>query len=64
MMSLIDKFVSRTTDVFNIQSAFLSFVSEHRRLGAILITERGEEKEKILGIVMAWDLPKIKEFLK
>lgn len=58
------KFISRTTDVFNIQDAFLSLVSQHKRLGAVFITERGKEDEKILGIITAWDLPKIKEFLK
>ena len=58
------KFLSKTTDVFNIQAAFLFFVSEHKRLGAVFITERGKEDEKILGIITAWDLPKITELLK
>ena len=33
------------------------------RLGAVLITKNGTKDEKPLGIITAWDLPKLKEYL-
>jgi len=58
------KFLAKNTDVFSIQEAFLSFVQEEKRLGAIFITETGKVNEKLLGIITAWDIPKIKSLLQ
>lgn len=52
-------FVAKETDVYSIRQKFLSFTSEKRRLGALFVTAHGRREEEIIGIVTAWDLPKI-----
>ncbi len=54
------QFVPKNTNVFNVQEKFLSFTVEQRRLAAIFVTENGRKPSKILGVITAWDLPKIK----
>lgn len=53
------QFLPESIDVFTVKRAFTSFTKEKKRLGAIFLTENGQKQEKILGIVTAWDLPKI-----
>jgi len=55
------KFIPRKTNVFEVQDFFLSFTENRRRLAALFITENGKKEEAILGIITAWDLPKINE---
>jgi len=52
-------FVAQETDVYSIRQKFLSFTSEKKRLGALFVTANGRREEDIIGIVTAWDLPKI-----
>lgn len=55
------EFVPKNTNVFDVQEKFLSFTAKQRRLAAIFVTENGRKEEKILGMITAWDLPKIKK---
>ncbi len=57
------RFIAEDSDVFSIQEDFLSFVDERRRLGVLFVTNTGKPKEKILGVITAWDLPKIHELI-
>lgn len=52
-------FVAQDTDVYRVREKFVSFTSEKRRLGALFVTSNGRREEAIIGIVTAWDLPKI-----
>lgn len=52
-------FVSQNIDAFTIRESFMSFTSEKKRLGAVFVTEHGNQNEPILGIITAWDLPKV-----
>lgn len=58
------KFIPANTDIFKVQKMFDSAINKGERLGALIITRRGGEDEKPIGIITAWDLPKIKEYLK
>lgn len=53
------RFISPDTDVYTIRDFFMSFTSEKKRLGAVFITESGDEQDKIIGIITAWDMSKI-----
>jgi len=57
------KFVSADTSVFEIQRMFDDSIRRGKRLGVIFITESGKKDEHPIGIVTAWDLPKINDFL-
>jgi CBS domain-containing protein len=52
-------FVTRNASAYAIRDEFLSSVEEQKRIGAVFVTETGEKNEKLLGIITAWDLPKI-----
>lgn len=60
----IHKFVSADTSVFEIQKMFDDSIKQGKRLGVIFITNSGKKDERPVGIVTAWDLPKINDFLK
>ncbi len=53
------KFVSQDTSAFAVREAFTTFLSEKKKLEAVLVTQTGNPQEHIKGIITAWDLPKI-----
>ncbi|MFH0923144.1 MAG: CBS domain-containing protein [Candidatus Falkowbacteria bacterium] len=57
------KFISRNTNVFDIRESFSNSIKKQRRLGVIFVTADGKKNEKLLGIITAWDLPKIDKLL-
>lgn len=59
-------FLSRNTDVYQIKEEFERVTNEKKaknfkRLGVIFISDSGKPTEKILGLITAWDLGKIKD---
>jgi CBS domain-containing protein len=58
------KFVSAELDIFSARKIFEDTIWDGKRMGVIFITKGGKKDEKPTGIITAWDLPKIKEFLK
>lgn len=55
------QFLPLATNVFTVRRAFTRFTQEKKRLGAIFLTSNGLNTEDIVGIITAWDLPKIKQ---
>lgn len=53
------KFMAEDVDFFTIRQAFIGFTKEKKRLGAVFLTAHGKAEEEILGIITAWDLPKM-----
>ena len=59
-------FLSRDADIYQIREQFEKVTRERKeknfkRLGVIFITNSGKSTEKILGLITAWDIGKIKE---
>lgn len=57
------EFIPENTNIFEVQSYFDRAIQRNRRLGAILITSTGLKDEEPTGIITAWDLPRIDEFI-
>jgi hypothetical protein len=57
------KFVEQATSIFEIYKMFEDVIYGKNCLGAGLITKKGTKDEKPLGIITAWGLPKLKEYL-
>ena len=57
------EFIKQSTSIFEIYKMFEDAIYGKNRLGAVLITKNGTKDEKPLGIITAWDLPKLKEYL-
>jgi len=55
------EFISRKTTIYEIEDKFYNSINKNKRLGAIFITNLWKKKEKIDGIITAWDMPKIKD---
>lgn len=55
------RFIAKDTTSTKIREAFTAFLSEKKRLGALLITQTGTPTEPIIGIITAWDLSKFKQ---
>lgn len=53
------EFMPQTMIVLDVKKRFEHALADGRRLGAIFITKTGKNTEKILGMITAWDLPKI-----
>jgi CBS domain-containing protein len=53
-------FVSKEMDVLDVKEKFTNFIKDGRRLGVLFVTQNGKESEKIIGLITAWDLGKIK----
>lgn len=49
-------FVSKHTPLNDIVEMYSNEMQDGKRLGAVFVTERGRENEKILGMISAWDL--------
>jgi predicted transcriptional regulator len=58
------KFVSRNMTLFKVLDFFDNYEKQGKRLDALLITETGNQNEKILGIITISDLPKILREIK
>jgi len=52
-------FVEQSKSIYEIETLFESSFSEKKRLGAVFITENGDQSEKIIWIITAMDLPKL-----
>lgn len=53
------EFISTQTSIFEIKKLFNNYIEKQKRLGVIFITKTGTKNQNILGIITAWDLPKI-----
>ncbi|MBN1263064.1 MAG: CBS domain-containing protein [Candidatus Pacebacteria bacterium] len=58
------KFTARSVSAYDIRNEFLALTVQKKRLGAVFVTEHGDKKEKILGIITAWDLPRIEKLVE
>jgi predicted transcriptional regulator len=58
------KFIRENVSIFYVLKMFEEAIDKKKRLGAVFITRSGTKNEKPVGVITAWDLPKIKEFLK
>jgi len=54
------EFVSKGTNAYLIKQWFTEAIKKNKRLGAVFVTENGKQDGKMLGIITAWDLPRIK----
>jgi CBS domain-containing protein len=57
------RFVARQTTIFDVLEAFQQCEVCGTRLEALLITEHGDPREDLLGIITIWDLPLIYDVL-
>jgi len=55
------RFLPRKATLFDVMELFHAHERRGGRLDAVLITENGAPSEKPLGIITAWDLPKVLE---
>lgn len=58
------KFVSKNMTLFKVLDFFDNYEKQGKRLDALLITETGNQNEKILGIITISDLPKLLREIK
>lgn len=49
-------FVSKNTPLIDVTEMYSNDIQNGKRLGAVFVTERGQENERILGMISAWDL--------
>lgn len=54
-------FVDKSTSVYDIEQYFLKYASNHKRLGAIFVTENGQQDQPIIWLVTALDLPSLSD---
>jgi len=52
-------FIQRSTSLHDVIERFNKALAEHVRIGAIFITEHGKPKEKLLGLITAWDIANV-----
>lgn len=57
-------FVSKNTTLFKVLELFDEYIERGKRLEALLITERGNQNDKIIGIITVSDLPKLLREIK
>jgi len=50
------EFVGRRTPVAEVAAMFAAALREGRRVGAVLVTERGAKSETLLGLITPWDV--------
>jgi len=56
-------FISKGSTLFEVIEKFREFENRGKRLDAIFITEKGNKKESLLGIITVWDLPELNKRL-
>lgn len=54
------EFVKENKNAYFIKEWFTKAIKENKRLGAVFVTDDGTKDGKILGIITAWDLPRLK----
>jgi predicted transcriptional regulator len=57
------RFVAKDKDAFSIREDFIQYMSKNKRLGAVFVTNSGSPQEEILGIITAWDIHKLGEYV-
>lgn len=57
-------FISESKSIFEVQAMFEKAIGGGNRLGALIITKSGDKDDKPIGIITAWDLPRIEEYIK
>lgn len=57
------EFISQNTNIYEIKSMFEENIKDGERLGALLITNLWKKEEPLVGIITAWDLPTIDEYM-
>lgn len=60
----IVQFISEDSDIFKIPMMFSQAINKKSRLGALIITKTGKRDEPPVGIITAWDLPIIDDYIK
>jgi predicted transcriptional regulator len=50
------EFVSKNTLLIDVEDIFREGLKDNKRIATVFITETGSEKEKLLGLITAWDL--------
>ena len=53
------EFIPKALDVYSIEDIFIDYMREGKRVSTLFVTENGNHREGLLGIVTAWDLHKI-----
>jgi len=53
------EFVPKNMGVLDVKKRFEQALQEGRRLGAIFVTKSGKQSEPVLGLVTAWDFPRL-----
>ncbi len=56
-------FIGKGSTLFEVIEKFREFENRGKRLDAIFITEKGNKKESLLGIITVWDLPELNKRL-
>lgn len=49
-------FVSKDALLIDVEEIFKDGLKDNKRIATVFITETGNEKEKLLGLITAWDL--------
>lgn len=57
-------FVEKDANAFNIRDHFVQFMEDHKRLAAVYVTRDGSFQQEILGIITAWDIHKLSQFVQ
>jgi CBS domain-containing protein len=55
-------FMDKRKSAFEVEGKFFEYIEHGKRLGAVFVTETGKKSEKLLGIITAWDLPRIAKY--
>jgi hypothetical protein len=53
------EFVPKNMGVLDVRKRFEQALQEGRRLGAIFVTKSGKKSEPVLGLITAWDFPRL-----
>ena len=53
------EFIPKALDVYSIEDTFIDYMREGKRVSTLFVTENGNHREGLLGIITAWDLHKI-----
>lgn len=50
------EFISKNKCIYEVEELFRKYLSSQKRLAVVFITENGEQNEKLLGLITAWDV--------
>ena len=53
------EFIPKALDVYSIEDIFIDYMRDGKRVSTLFVTENGNHREGLLGIITAWDLHKI-----